>query len=123
MLLVAAAALVLAVRLADRDAVSDVLLRRMAYGTRELAAARTWEVAAAVVAALVAAAASIAAMVLGPSLIEPAGRVLPLTRPLSGASDALLLVVAAVVLVVAASAVARRRAGTRTAAEVLRGDG
>jgi hypothetical protein len=123
LLLVAAAALVLAVRLADRDAVSDVLLRRMGYGTRELAAARTWEVAAAVVAALVAAAVSVAAMVLGPSLVEPAARVQPLTRPLSGVSDGLVLVLAGVVLVVAAGAIAGRRAGTRTPAEVLRGNG
>ena len=48
LLIVAAATLVLAVRLADRDAVSDVLLRRMSYRARDLAAARTWEVAFAV---------------------------------------------------------------------------
>ena len=45
MLLVGAAALLLAVRLADRDRVSDVLLRRMGFSARDLALSRTWEVA------------------------------------------------------------------------------
>jgi len=123
LLLVAAAALVLAARLADRDAVSDVLLRRMSYDAGDLAAARTWEVALAVAAALVAAVVSLAAMVLAPSTIEPAVHILPLTRPLTGWSDAVVLIVACLVLVAAAGAIARRRAGDRVAAEVLRGNG
>jgi hypothetical protein len=82
LLIVAAATLVLAVRLADRDAVSDVLLRRMSYRARDLAAARTWEVAFAVGSSLVAAAVAIIVLAQGPSMIEPAARVAPLTRPL-----------------------------------------
>ena len=123
LLLVGAAALVLAARLADRDAVSDVLLRRMSYGAGDLAAARTWEVALAIAAALAAAVVSLAAMVLAPSTVEPAVHVAPLTRPLTGWPDAVVLTVACLVLVAAAGAVARRRAGDRVAAEVLRGNG
>ena len=123
LLIVAAATLVLAVRLADRDAVSDVLLRRMSYRARDLAAARTWEVAFAVGSSLVAAAVAIVVLARGPSMIEPAARVPPLTRPLPGWTDAGLLLAACAVLVVVAGLIARRRAGARVPAEVLRGNG
>jgi hypothetical protein len=123
LLIVAAATLVLAVRLADRDAVSDVLLRRMSYRARDLAAARTWEVAFAVGSSLVAAAVAIIVLAQGPSMIEPAARVAPLTRPLPGWGDAGLLVAACAVLVAVAGLIARRRAGARVPAEVLRGNG
>lgn len=123
LLIVAAATLVLAVRLADRDAVSDVLLRRMSYRARDLAAARTWEVAFAVGSSLVAAAVAIIVLAQGPSMIEPAARVAPLTRPLPGWTDAGLLVAACAVLVAIAGLIARRRAGARVPAEVLRGNG
>ena len=123
LLLVGAATLVLAVRLADRDAVTDVLLRRMGFSPGDLAGARTWEVAAVVAGSLVAAAASVLVLVLAPTTVEPAADVLPLTRPAPALLDALVLVAGCLVLTGAAAVVGRRRAGTRDAAEVLRADG
>ena len=123
MLLVGAAALLLAVRLADRDRVSDILLRRMGYSPRDLTAARTWEVAAVVASSLLAAVVAVGALTVAPSMIEPDVSLLPRISPLPGLLDlgVLLLVTAAMVL--AAAAVARRRVSRAVPAEVLRGNG
>ena len=71
MLLVGAAALLLAVRLADRDRVSDVLLRRMGFSARDLARPGPgrwpWVVGSAVLAAVVA----VVALTLAPTMVEP----------------------------------------------------
>ena len=122
-LLVAAAALLLAVRLADRDRVSDVLLRRMGFSARDLAAARTWEVAGVVGSSLLAAVAAVAALTLGPSMVEPDVSLAPVTRPLPGVTDLVLLLLVGAAMVLGGAAVARRRAGSVVAAEVLRGNG
>ena len=123
LLLVGAATLVLAVRLADRDAVTDVLLRRMGFRAADLAGARTWEVATVVAGSLVAAAVSVLVLAAAPTTVEPAADVLPLTRPAPAFVDALVLVGGCLVLISAAALVGRRRAATRDAAEVLRADG
>jgi hypothetical protein len=123
LLLVGAATLVLAVRLADRDAVTDVLLRRMGFRAGDLAAARTWEVGTVVAGSLVAAAVSVLVLAVAPTTVEPAADVLPLTQPAPAFVDALVLVAGCLVLTGAAAVVGRRRAATRDAAEVLRADG
>ena len=123
MLLVGAAALLLAVRLADRDRVSDVLLRRMGFSARDLAAARTWEVAGVVGSSLLAAVAGVAALALAPSMIEPDVSLPPVTRPLPGLADVGLLLLVGAAMVLGGAAVARRRADSVVAAEVLRGNG
>jgi hypothetical protein len=122
-LLVGAAVLLLAVRLADRDRVSDVLLRRMGYSPRDLALARTWEVAGVVGSALLAAAAAVGVLALAPSMVEPDVNVLPLVRPTPGLPDFALLVLVGLAMVLAAAAVAWRRAAHSMTAEVLRGNG
>jgi hypothetical protein len=123
LLLVGAATLVLAARLADRDAVTDVLLRRMGFRVADLAGARTWEVATVVAGSVVAAAVSVLVLAVAPTTVEPAADVLPLTRPAPALVDALVLVAGCLTLTAAAAVVGRRRAATRDAAEVLRADG
>ena len=123
LLLVGAATLVLAVRLADRDAVTDVLLRRMGFRAADLAGARTWEVGTVVAGSLVAAAVSVLVLTVAPTTVEPAADVAPLTRPAPALLDALVLVAGCLALIGAAAVVGRRRAATRDAAEVLRADG
>ena len=91
MLLVGAAALLLAVRLADRDRVSDVLLRRMGFSARDLALARTWEVAWVVGSAVVAAVVAVIALTLVPTMVEPDVSLAPVTRPIPGVPDLGLL--------------------------------
>jgi hypothetical protein len=122
-LLVGAVALLLAVRLADRDRVSDVLLRRMGFTAQDLALARTWEVAGVVGSALVAALVAVAALTLVPTMVEPDVTLAPVTRPLPGLPDLGLLLLVAAAMVAGGAAVARRRAGRTDAAEVLRGNG
>ena len=123
MLLVGAAALLLAVRLADRDRVSDVLLRRMGFSARDLALSRTWEVAWVVGSAVVAAVIAVIALTLVPTMVEPDVSLLPETRPIPGVPDLALLLLVAAAMIAAGAAVARRRAGRTDAAEVLRGNG
>lgn len=118
-----AAGLVLALRLADRDRVSDVLLLRMGYAARDLARARAWEVGYAVGTAVLAAALGAAVLVLAPTTIDAAAGIPPLTRPRPGVADGLALVAVLVVLVLAAWSAGTVLARRRAAAEVLRGGG
>ncbi|MEP9363984.1 hypothetical protein ABLE68_13530 [Nocardioides sp. CN2-186] len=118
-----AAGLVLALRLSDRDAVSDVLLRRMGYRPADLARARAWEVGYAVATAVVAALIAAAVLVLGPVIIDAAARIPPLSQPRPQWSDLVWLLgvlVALVLLAWVAGTVLTRR---RSAAEVLRAGG
>lgn len=118
-----AAGLVLALRLSDRDAVSDVLLRRMGYRPADLARARAWEVGYAVATAVVAAVIAAGALVLGPTIIDAAAGIPPISEPRPEWSDLvwLLGVLAALVLLAwAAGTLLTRR---RSAAEVLRAGG
>lgn len=118
-----AAGLVLALRLADRDRVSDVLLRRMGYAARDLARARAWEVGYAVGTAVLASALATAVLVVGPTTIDAVAGIPPLSRPRAGVADGLVLVAVLVVLVVVAWAAGTLLARRRHAAEVLRGGG
>ncbi len=118
-----AAGLVLALRLSDRDAVSDVLLRRMGYRPADLARARAWEVGYAVATAVVAALLAAAVLVFGPTIIDAAAGIPPLSHPRPEVSDLLWLLgvlVALVLLAWVAGTVLTRR---RSAAEVLRAGG
>jgi hypothetical protein len=123
LLLVAAATLTLAVRFADRDAMTDVVVSRMGFRRSDLARSRTWEVVAVVAAALVAAGVAVVALTIAPTTVEPAADLPPLTRPSPAPVDAATLLGVGVLLVAGAAAVGRRRAATRDPAEVLRGDG
>jgi hypothetical protein len=122
-LLVGAAALLLAVRLADRDRVSDVMLARMGFSARDLAAARTWEVASVVGSALVAAVVGVLALTAVPTMIEPDVSLPPATGPIPAVPDLGVLLLVGAAMVAAGAAVARRRAGRTDAAEVLRANG
>ncbi|WP_395656935.1 hypothetical protein [Nocardioides sp.] len=115
-----AAGLVLVLRLADRDTVSDVLLRRMGYAAGDLARARAWEVGYAVAAGVLAATVAVAVLVLGPSTIDAAAGVPPLTRPRAGLADAVALLAVLALLVLAAWLLGTVLARRRSAAEVLR---
>lgn len=118
-----AAGLVLGLRLADRDRVSDVLLRRIGYAARDLARARAWEVGYAVATAVLAAGLATAVLVLAPSTIDAVAVIPPLSRPRPGVGDAIVLVGVLVVLVLAAWVAGTVLARRRAAAEVLRGGG
>ncbi|WP_296602100.1 hypothetical protein [Nocardioides sp.] len=118
-----AAALVLALRLADRDAVSDVLLRRVGFSTGELARSRAWEVARAVMVALVAAGLSVGVLVVAPTMIDATTAIAPLARPRPGWPDALTLAAVLVAIVLVSWLVGARRAARRRTAEVLRAGG
>jgi hypothetical protein len=115
-----AAGLVLALRLTDRDRVSDVLLGRMGYRPGDLARARAWEVGYAVAAAVVAAVVAAAVLVEAPSSIDANALIPPLSHPRPELTDllALLGVLATLVLLawLAGTLLTRRR----PAAEVLR---
>ncbi|WP_395692975.1 hypothetical protein [Nocardioides sp.] len=115
-----AAGLVLALRLSDRDAVSDVLLQRMGYRPGDLARARAWEVGYAVGAGVLAAAVATTVLVLGPSTIDAVAGVPPLTRPRAAVTDAVALVAVLVALVMVAWLLGTVLARRRQAAEVLR---
>ena len=115
-----AAGLVLVLRLAERDTVSDVLLRRMGYAAGDLARARAWEVGYAVAAGVLAAAIATAVLVLGPSTIDAVAGIPPQTRPRVDLVDAIALVVVLLVLVLVAWLVGTVLARRRPAAEVLR---
>lgn len=123
LLLALASALALGLRLADRDAVSDVLLTRMGWRPRQLAAARTWEVVRAVLTAGVATLVTTAAMLLGPSLVDQVTSVLPVSRPRVGPTEVLAVVALGVAMVLASAGVGLARARGRSSAEVLRGNG
>ncbi|MCR6030955.1 hypothetical protein GGQ22_05815 [Nocardioides sp. zg-579] len=123
LLLALAVVLALGLRLADRDAVADVLLTRMGWRPRQLEAARTWEVVRAVLTAAAATALSTTALLLGPSLIDQVGQVLPISRPRLGVEEVAAVSVLAAVMVAAAALVGLVRARRRTSAEVLRGEG
>ncbi|GGO68525.1 hypothetical protein [Nocardioides deserti] len=123
LLLALASALALGLRLADRDAVSDVLLARMGWRPRQLAAARTWEVVRAVLTAAVATLVTTGAMVLGPSLVDQVASVLPVSRPRVGVAEVLAVVALGVAMVLASAGVGLVRARGRSSAEVLRGNG
>lgn len=116
-----AAGLVLALRLADRDRVSDVLLRRMGYAARDLARARAWEVGYAVGTAVLAAALATAVLVVAPSTIDAVAKIPPLSRPRPGVPDGVVLLAVLLVLVLVAWVAGTVLARRRHAAEVLRG--
>jgi hypothetical protein len=116
-------ALVLALRLADRDATSDVLLARMGLRPPELARSRAWEVAYAVVTALLAALAAGAVLVATPTIIDATAALPPLARPRADLLDVGVLALAVVAMVLVAWLVGAQRAGRRHPAEVLRGGG
>jgi hypothetical protein len=115
-----AAGLVLALRLADRDSVSDVVLRRMGYRPRDLARARAWEVGYAVATALVAACGAVAALVLAPTSIDAAAGIPPLAHPRVSGADVLAVVAVLTALVLSAWAGGTLLARRRPVAEVLR---
>lgn len=115
-----AAGLVLVLRLAARDAVSDVLLRRMGYAAADLARARAWEVGYAVATGVVAATIAVAVLVLGPATIDATAGIPPLARPRPELVDAVALLAVLAVLVVVAWVVGTVWARRRSAAEVLR---
>lgn len=121
--LAVAASLVLALRLADRDAVSDVLLARMGFASGELARSRTWEVGYAVLTAVLAAGIATAALVLGPTVIDATATIPPLTRPRPDVTDVVVLVGVLVGIVLLAWLIGAQRARRRHPAEVLRGNG
>ncbi|WP_345520107.1 hypothetical protein [Nocardioides conyzicola] len=123
LVLALAGALVLALRLADRDTVSDVLLARMGWSSRELARARAWEVGYAVATAVLAAVLAGAGLVLAPTIIDAVATIPPLTRPRPGVADLVLLLVVLVVTVLLAWILGARRARRRVPAEVLRAGG
>ncbi|WP_343907624.1 hypothetical protein [Nocardioides aquiterrae] len=115
-----AAGLVLALRLADRDTVSDVLLGRMGYRSGDLARARAWELGYAVATAVVAAVLAAAVLVLAPSSIDAAAGIPPLTHPRPEASDLLWLLGVLAGLVLPAWLAGTLLTRRRPAAEVLR---
>ncbi len=118
-----AAALVLALRLADRDTTSDVLLQRMRYPARALAASRAWEVGYAVLAAALAAASAVLVLVLLPTTIDNQATIAPLARPRVGTVDLAVFMVVLLAMVVLCWLIGARRARHRHAAEVLRAGG
>lgn len=120
LVLAVAGALVLALRLADRDAVSDVLLGRMGWSSRELARTRAWEVGYAVATAVLAAALAGAVLVLSPTIIDATANVPPLAVPRPGAGDLVALLAVLVATVLLAWVVGAWRARRRRPAEVLR---
>jgi len=123
LVLAVAGALLLALRLADRDAVSDVLLARMGWGSSELARSRAWEVGYALATAVVAAVVAGTVLVLIPTIIDASAAVPPLTRPRPGIDDVLVLVAVLVATVLVAWLLGALRARRRHPAEVLRAGG
>jgi hypothetical protein len=123
LVLALAGALVLALRLADRDTVSDVLLSRMGWSSRELARARAWEVGYAVATAVLAAVLAGGVLVLAPTIIDAVATIPPLTRPRPGVADVVALLVVLAVTVLLAWLLGARRARRRIPAEVLRAGG
>ena len=123
LLLAVAGALLLALRLADRDAVSDVLLSRMGWGSSELAGSRAWEVGYALATAVVAAVVAGAVLVLIPTIIDATAVVPPLTRPRPDVDDIVLLAAVLVATVLVAWLLGAWRARRRNPAEVLRAGG
>jgi hypothetical protein len=121
--LAVAASLVLALRLADRDAVSDVLLGRMGFASGELARSRTWEVGYAVLTAVLAAGIATTVLVLGPTVIDATATIPPLTRPRPDLADLAVLGGVFVGIVLVAWLIGAQRARRRHPAEVLRGNG
>lgn len=115
-----AAGLVLALRLADRDTVSDVVLRRMGYRSGELARARAWEVGYAVATAVVAAVLAAVVLVLAPTSIDATAGVPPLTHPRTELTDLLWLLGVLAALVLLAWLLGTLLTRRRAAAEVLR---
>jgi hypothetical protein len=121
LVLAVAGAFVLALRLADRDAVSDVLLGRMGWRSDELARSRAWEVAYAVATAVLAAVLASTVLVLTPTIIDATAAVPPLTVPRPSVADVVVLLVVLVAVVVASWLLGAWRTRRRHPAEVLRG--
>ena len=121
-LLVTGTALLLGIRFADRDRVSDVLLRRAGFSPRELTTARMWEVAGVIGSALVAASAAVLVLTAAPTMIDPDVSMPPLAHPVPGVSDFTVLAAISAAMLLAATLVARRRSATARPAEVLRGN-
>lgn len=115
----ASAALVLALRLRERDAVSDVVLRRMGFGSRELARGRWWEAVGTLTTALVAGALAVLVLLAAPTLIDQTAAIAPLARPRVGWWLVLVLGATLAVLLLGVGLVGGRRT-RRRAAEVLR---
>lgn len=123
LLLALGAGVVLVLRLAARDTVSDVVLRRMGYDAGQLARARAWEVGYAAATAVIAAGLATALLVLAPSSIDALAGIPPLSRPRVGVPEALALPGVVVLLVLLAQLSGTALARRRPAAEVLRGGG
>lgn len=115
-----AAGFVLALRLAERDTVADVVLRRMGFRSGALARARAWEVAYTAASAAAAAAVSVAVLVLVPTSIDAVPDILPLTHPRVGVVDVVVPLGALVVVVLLAWLVGSLPTRRRDPAEVLR---
>jgi hypothetical protein len=120
LVLAVAGALVLALRLADRDTVSDVLLGRMGWRDAELARSRAWEVGYAVATAVLAAVVASAVLVLLPTIIDATAVIPPLTRPRPDLADVAVLAGVLVATVLVAWLLGAWRARHRHPAEVLR---
>lgn len=118
--LAVAAGLVLALRLSDRDTVSDVLLRRMGYRSADLARARAWEVGYAVATAVVAALLAAGVLVLVPTGIDASAGIPPVMHPRAELTDLLWLLGVLAALVLAAWLAGTLLTRRRPAAEVLR---
>ncbi|HYF72741.1 MAG TPA: hypothetical protein VD864_07955, partial [Nocardioides sp.] len=118
--LAAASGLVLVLRLAGRDTVSDVLLRRMGFAAGEVARARAWEVGYAVATGVVAAALAVAVLAAGPVTIDATAGVPPAARPRPDVVDAVALLGVLAGLVLVAWCAGAVLAWRRSAAEVLR---
>ncbi|MBJ7358456.1 hypothetical protein [Nocardioides sp.] len=117
------AGIVLVLRLAARDTVSDVVLRRMGYDAGQLARARAWEVGYAAATAIVAAALATAVLVLAPSSIDALAGIPPVSRPRPGVPEVLALFGTVGLLVLLALLSGTALARRRPAAEVLRAGG
>jgi hypothetical protein len=115
-----AAGLVLVLRLAARDTVSDVLLMRMGFAAADLARSRAWEVGYAVATGVLAAVVAAAVLVLGPSTIDATAGIPPLARPRADLLDVAALLAVLLVLVLVAWVLGAVLARRRPAAEVLR---
>ncbi|MEZ5092607.1 hypothetical protein [Nocardioides sp.] len=120
-LLVVAAVVLLARRLVERDVVTDLLLQRMGWTRRELAASRARELVAALVVAWLAAALTIWLLVRAPTTIETVPQLPPLTRPHLDTRELVTWLGGVVGVLVAGLLVLAR--GSRTPPEeVLRGN-
>ncbi|MBZ5737528.1 hypothetical protein [Nocardioides mangrovi] len=123
LVLALAAGLLLALRLAERDTTSDVLLRRMGFRDDELARARAWELAAALATAALAAGAAVGVLLLAPTTIDASPSIPPIAHPRTGVADAAVPVAGLALLVLLAWLAESLPVRRHDPAEVLRGGG